>query len=109
MAKALAADVANKAATDAVQIFGGNGFNTEYPVEKLMRDAKIFQVRRSIGAFDVSTDLRGNRADSTSNYFKRTGGTDEIILVLSFVFLMNVLFATCRVVLYPRFWLPDRK
>lgn len=44
MAKALAADVANKSATDAVQIFGGAGFNNEYPVEKLMRDAKIFQV-----------------------------------------------------------------
>ena len=28
-----------------MQIFGGNGFNTEYPVEKLMRDAKIYQVR----------------------------------------------------------------
>lgn len=44
IAKALAADVANKAATDAVQIFGGSGFNSEYPVEKLMRDAKIYQV-----------------------------------------------------------------
>lgn len=44
IAKALAADVANKSATDAVQIFGGNGFNTEYPVEKLMRDAKIYQI-----------------------------------------------------------------
>ena len=29
------------------QVFGGNGFNTEYPVEKLMRDAKIYQVRRN--------------------------------------------------------------
>lgn len=29
---------------DAVQIFGGAGFNTEYPVEKLMRDAKIYQL-----------------------------------------------------------------
>lgn len=44
IAKALAADVANKCATDAVQIFGGNGFNSEYPVEKLMRDAKIYQI-----------------------------------------------------------------
>jgi len=44
IAKALAADVANKAATDAVQVFGGNGYNSEYPVEKLMRDAKIFQI-----------------------------------------------------------------
>ncbi|KAF3819719.1 hypothetical protein GH733_015228, partial [Mirounga leonina] len=45
IAKAFAADTANQLATDAVQIFGGNGFNTEYPVEKLMRDAKIYQVR----------------------------------------------------------------
>ncbi len=37
-------DHANKCASDAVQIFGGNGFNTEYPVEKLMRDAKIYQI-----------------------------------------------------------------
>jgi len=44
IAKAYASDIANKNATDAVQIFGGNGFNTEYPVEKLMRDAKIFQI-----------------------------------------------------------------
>ena len=33
-----------QSATDAVQIFGGNGFNTDYPVEKLMRDAKIYQI-----------------------------------------------------------------
>ncbi|XP_021948361.1 medium-chain specific acyl-CoA dehydrogenase, mitochondrial [Folsomia candida] len=44
IAKAIAAETANKAAADAVQIFGGNGFNTEYPVEKLMRDAKIFKI-----------------------------------------------------------------
>merc|ERR1711884_343358 len=44
IAKCFAGDVANKSATDAVQIFGGNGFNTEYPVEKLMRDAKIYQI-----------------------------------------------------------------
>uniref|UniRef100_A0A9L0JHN4 Medium-chain specific acyl-CoA dehydrogenase, mitochondrial n=1 Tax=Equus asinus TaxID=9793 RepID=A0A9L0JHN4_EQUAS len=44
IAKAFAGDIANQLATDAVQIFGGNGFNTEYPVEKLMRDAKIFQI-----------------------------------------------------------------
>ena len=44
IAKCLAGDVANKCATDAVQVFGGNGFNTEYPVEKLMRDAKIYQI-----------------------------------------------------------------
>ena len=31
------------------QIFGGNGFNSEYPVEKLMRDAKIYQVGHNLG------------------------------------------------------------
>ncbi|XP_032527349.1 medium-chain specific acyl-CoA dehydrogenase, mitochondrial isoform X3 [Danaus plexippus] len=44
VAKCFASEVANKSAADAVQIFGGNGFNTEYPVEKLMRDAKIYQI-----------------------------------------------------------------
>ncbi|KAF0693309.1 Aste57867_15713 [Aphanomyces stellatus] len=44
MAKRFAGDLANEAAANAVQIFGGAGFNTEYPVEKLMRDAKIYQI-----------------------------------------------------------------
>lgn len=44
MAKAFAADTAMRVATDAVQIFGGYGYSHEYPVEKLMRDAKIFQI-----------------------------------------------------------------
>lgn len=44
IAKAYVGDIANQLASDAVQIFGGNGFNTEYPVEKLMRDAKIYQI-----------------------------------------------------------------
>ncbi|XP_072366402.1 medium-chain specific acyl-CoA dehydrogenase, mitochondrial [Scyliorhinus torazame] len=44
IAKAFAGDIANQVASDAVQIFGGNGFNSEYPVEKLMRDAKIYQI-----------------------------------------------------------------
>lgn len=43
-AKAFAADECMRICTDAVQVFGGYGFNTEYPVEKLMRDAKIFQI-----------------------------------------------------------------
>jgi len=42
--KAFAADNAMKVATDAVQIFGGNGYTKEYPVEKLMRDAKLLQI-----------------------------------------------------------------
>ncbi|MFQ5676882.1 MAG: acyl-CoA dehydrogenase family protein [bacterium] len=43
-AKAFAADMAMKTATDAVQVFGGYGYSAEYPVEKMMRDAKIFQI-----------------------------------------------------------------
>jgi acyl-CoA dehydrogenase len=43
-AKAYAADAAMKITTDAVQVFGGYGYMAEYPVEKLMRDAKIFQI-----------------------------------------------------------------
>ena len=43
-AKAFAADMAMKVCTDAVQVFGGYGFMSEYPVEKLMRDIKIYQI-----------------------------------------------------------------
>ncbi len=43
-AKCFAADTAVKTALEAVQIFGGYGYNTEYPVEKLLRDSKIFQI-----------------------------------------------------------------
>lgn len=44
MAKVFASDVAMKVTTDAVQIFGGYGYMKEYPVEKMMRDAKITQI-----------------------------------------------------------------
>jgi acyl-CoA dehydrogenase len=43
-AKCFATDMAMRATTDAVQIFGGNGYTKEYPVEKLMRDAKLMQI-----------------------------------------------------------------
>ncbi len=44
MAKCMGGDTAVKVSQDAVQILGGYGFNTEYPVEKLYRDAKICQI-----------------------------------------------------------------
>lgn len=44
MAKLFASDVAMKVTVDAVQIFGGYGYMKEYPVEKMMRDAKITQI-----------------------------------------------------------------
>jgi acyl-CoA dehydrogenase len=43
-AKRFAADTAMKVTTDAVQVFGGYGYMKEYPVEKLMRDAKLYQI-----------------------------------------------------------------
>jgi acyl-CoA dehydrogenase len=43
-AKAYGADAAMRVAVDAVQIFGGYGYTKEYPVEKLMRDAKLLQI-----------------------------------------------------------------
>ena len=43
-AKAFCADMLQKVVSDAVQIYGGYGYSKEYPVEKLMRDAKIFQI-----------------------------------------------------------------
>jgi acyl-CoA dehydrogenase len=43
-AKCFATDTAMKVTTDAVQVFGGNGYTKEYPVEKLMRDAKLMQI-----------------------------------------------------------------
>ncbi len=44
MAKVFASDTAMKVTTDAVQIFGGAGYMKDYPVEKMMRDAKITQI-----------------------------------------------------------------
>ena len=44
LAKCFGADAAVRAATDAVQIFGGYGYTREYPVEKIYRDAKLMQI-----------------------------------------------------------------
>jgi len=44
IAKCFATDVAMRISVDAIQVFGGNGYTKEYPVEKLMRDAKLMQI-----------------------------------------------------------------
>ncbi len=66
MAKAFAADMAMQVTTNAVQVFGGYGYSKEYPVEKLMRDAKIYQIyegtsqiQRMIIAKDVIDAMKG--------------------------------------------------
>ena len=45
-------------AVDAVQVFGGNGYSNEYPVEKLMRDAKIYQIYEGTTQIQKSIILR---------------------------------------------------
>ncbi|HHV44559.1 MAG TPA: acyl-CoA dehydrogenase [Firmicutes bacterium] len=67
MAKVFASDVAMKVTTDAVQVLGGYGYMKEYPVEKMMRDAKITQIyegtnqiqRNIIGQELIKESLRG--------------------------------------------------
>jgi butyryl-CoA dehydrogenase len=44
MAKLFASDVANRVAREAIQVFGGNGYVTEFPVERHFRDAKITEI-----------------------------------------------------------------
>ncbi len=67
IAKAYTSESAVKCATDAVQIFGGYGYTKEYPVEKLMRDAKILTI------FEGTTQIQKNEIaayvirDSVSN------------------------------------------
>ncbi|MBL7156936.1 MAG: acyl-CoA dehydrogenase family protein [Candidatus Omnitrophica bacterium] len=65
IAKTFASDVAMKVTTDAVQVLGGYGYMREYPVEKLMRDAKITQIyegtnqiQRSIIAASLIKELK---------------------------------------------------
>ena len=69
MAKVFASDTAMKVTTDAVQIFGGYGYMKEYPVEKMMRDAKITQIyegtnqiQREVIALNlIKESVRGKR------------------------------------------------
>lgn len=57
-AKAYGADAAVKTAIDAVQIFGGNGYIKKYPVEKLLRDAKVFQLSGGGGAAGWASQIQ---------------------------------------------------
>jgi len=64
MAKLFATDTAMKVTTDAVQVMGGSGYMKEYPVEKMMRDAKILQIyegtnqiQRNVIALDMIKEV----------------------------------------------------
>jgi alkylation response protein AidB-like acyl-CoA dehydrogenase len=63
-AKLFAGDMAMAATTDAVQILGGYGYTTEYPVERMMRDAKITQIyegTQQIQRLIIARDLLGGK------------------------------------------------
>ena len=57
MCKVYASDIAMQVTTDAVQVFGGYGYMKEYPVEKMMRDAKILQIYE--GTNQIQRDIIG--------------------------------------------------
>ena len=68
MAKVFASDVAMKVTIDAVQVFGGYGYMRDYPVEKMMRDAKILQIyegtnqiQRNIIGQELSKEYAGKK------------------------------------------------
>jgi alkylation response protein AidB-like acyl-CoA dehydrogenase len=68
MAKVFASDVAMRVTTDAVQIFGGYGYMRDYPVEKMMRDAKILQIyegtnqiQRNVLGLELSKEYAGKK------------------------------------------------
>jgi butyryl-CoA dehydrogenase len=66
MCKVFAADMAMRVTTDAVQCLGGAGYSSEYPVERMMRDAKVLQI------YEGSTQvLRGQIATQLA---RRLGG-----------------------------------
>ncbi len=63
MAKVVATDVAMKVTTEAVQLFGGYGYMKEYPVEKMMRDAKLLQIyegTNEIQRYVISSEILGS-------------------------------------------------
>jgi len=68
MAKVFASDVAMKVTVDAVQVFGGYGYMRDYPVEKMMRDAKILQIyegtnqiQRNVIGLELNKEYAGKK------------------------------------------------
>ena len=75
-AKRFAADTAMKVTTDAVQVFGGYGYIKEYPVEKLMRDAKLFQIYEGTSQIQrlvIAKEIFLPRSESLARFAFRSG------------------------------------
>jgi len=70
MAKVFAGDVAMEVATNAVQVLGGYGYMQDYPVEKMMRDAKILQIYE--GTNEIQRNIIGQELNKEYSRLKDT-------------------------------------
>ncbi len=77
-AKCFASDVAMEVTTDAVQLFGGAGYTTDFPVERMMRDAKITQIYEGTNQIQrvvMSRALWASKANRTPSCISRTAAS----------------------------------
>src|SRR3979411_1148306 len=77
-AKRFAADAAMEITTDAVQVYGGYGFMKEYPVEKLMRDAKILQLYEGAAQIQRLASARETRLPRRAEEPAAVGGVGTV-------------------------------
>jgi butyryl-CoA dehydrogenase len=70
MCKVFGADVAMEVTTEAVQVLGGYGYMKDYPVEKMMRDAKILQIYE--GTNEIQRNIIGQELNKEYGRMKDT-------------------------------------
>jgi butyryl-CoA dehydrogenase len=70
MAKVFAGDVAMEVSTNAVQVLGGYGYMKDYPVEKMMRDAKILQIYE--GTNEIQRNIIGQELNKEYGRLKES-------------------------------------
>lgn len=75
MAKVFTTDVAMRAATDAVQVFGGVGLSRDLPIERYMRDAKVFQIVDGTNEIQMAMIVSKLRRDGFPECAGSLGGT----------------------------------
>ena len=70
MAKLMATDAAMEVTTNAVQVLGGHGYMRDYPVEKMMRDAKILQIYE--GTNEIQRNIIGQELNKEYGRMKES-------------------------------------
>jgi butyryl-CoA dehydrogenase len=70
MCKVFGGDVAMEVSTEAVQVLGGYGYMKDYPVEKMMRDAKILQIYE--GTNEIQRNIIGQELNKEYGRMKET-------------------------------------